>query len=394
MDTGAVTAEYGNQIIFLFIGGFLIAITMEKWNLHTRIALLIIGLIGTSPRRIIAGFLVATAFISAWISNSATAMMMLPVALAVTLKMRGDAYESTFRTALMLSVAYGASIGGIATLIGSPPNMILAGMSRTITGSEITFLTWASFGVPIACILLVLCWIYLVYIAFPQKAEHAVISIAEEIRSLGPVSVEERRVLAVFFLVAFLWISRTFWGPYLPMVTDSVIAVFGAVTLFMVPARENKRLLGWEDALHLPWNIVLLFGCGFAIAQGFVETGLGAWTADQLHFLAGVPPLLVLLAVIILVLFVTEITSNTATATIFIPITAVLASVSGIEPLFLMIPAAIASSLAFMLPVSTPPNAIVYGTGYVTMSQMIRAGFWMNCISIIVLMIAVPLFVP
>jgi len=392
MDTGNVTGEYGNPIIFLFIGGFFIAIAIEKWNLHSRIALGIVQAIGTSPRRIIGGFLLSTAFLSAWISNTATALMMLPVAAAVTAKFASEGYEEDFRTALVLAVAYGASIGGVATLIGSPPNLILAGMYKTLTGLEISFLQWATFGIPIAGIMLALCWIYLVLFAFPQKKSSLRINLDEEFRNLGPTSVEEKRVLAVFLMVAALWITRTIWGGYVPMVSDTTIAVFGAVLLFLIPAGGGGRLLVWEDAVRLPWNIILLFGCGLAIAKGFVKTGLEVWIADQLQVISGVPPLLVLLAVIVLVLFMTEVTSNTATATVIIPIAAALATVEGINPLTLMAAAAVSSSLAFMLPVATPPNAIVYGTGYVTMARMVRTGIVMNCISIVVLMVCIPVF--
>jgi len=394
LDAGAVTAEYGNQIIFLFIGGFLIAIAMEKWNLHLRIALAIIRRIGTSPRRIVGGFMVATAFVSAWISNSATAMMMVPVAAAVIAKASERGGDERFNTALVLSVAYAASIGGVATLIGSPPNLILAGMATMLAGSEITFIQWASFGVPIAIILLALCWLYLVYIAFPLEGPAFSIDISDEIRRLGAITAEERRVLAVFFLAAALWISRVAWGPYLPMVTDSVIAIFGAILLFLIPAGDNKGLLVWEDAVRLPWGIVLLFGCGLAVARGFVATGLEVWIAGQLRFLAGLPALLILLAVILLVIFITEITSNTATATIFIPVAASLAIALGFDPLLLMTAVAVSASLAFMLPVATPPNAIVFASGRVTMQQMFRAGFWMNIAGILVLMAALPFLAP
>ena len=393
METGAVTAEYGNQIVFLFIGGFLIAIAMEKWKLHIRIALCIVAFIGTSPRRIVGGFLAATAFLSAWISNSATALMMLPVAIAATSRFSGGGDDENFRPALLLAVAYGASIGGIATLVGSPPNMILAGMYQTLTGSEITFIGWAIIAVPVSCSLLVLSWLYLVFVAFPQKGHGEPVSIDTEVRMLGPFSSQERRVLSIFLLTAALWITRSLWDEYLPMVSDANIAVFGAVLLFLIPSGSGGRLLVWEDAIRLPWNIVLLFGCGFAIAKSFVDTGLEAWIAHQLQVLSGVDPILMLLAVIVLILFMTEVTSNTATATIFIPVTAALAMISGINPLFLMVAAAFSSSLGFMLPVGTPPNAIVYSSGHVTMAQMARAGFWMNCISIVILLICIPLLV-
>ncbi|WP_292418912.1 DASS family sodium-coupled anion symporter, partial [Methanoregula sp.] len=392
MGTTTVTAEYGNPIVFLFIGGFLIAIAMEKWKLHVRIALRIVSLIGTSPRRIVGGFLLATAFMSAWISNSATALMMLPVAAAVTTRFSGNEQDGEFRAALMLAVAYGASIGGIATLIGSPPNLIMAGMYSTLTGSGISFIGWSAFAAPIAGILLILSWIYLVFFAFPRIRGGETAGIDDQIREIGPLSTEERRVLGVFFLTVLLWITRGFWAPLFPMVTDAGIAVFGAVLLFIIPSGSGGRILTWEDATRLPWSIVLLFGCGFALAKGFMDTGLEAWIAGRLNLLSGVDPLVLLFCVIVLILFLTEVTSNTATATIFMPVVAALAVASGTQPFLLMAAAALASSLAFMLPVGTPPNAVVYGSGYVTMPQMVRAGFWMNLISIGVLMICIPLF--
>ncbi|NJD77305.1 MAG: DASS family sodium-coupled anion symporter [Candidatus Methanoperedens sp.] len=391
LETGKVTAEYGNQIIFLLIGGFFIAIAIEKWKLHVRIALLIVKAIGTSPRRTIAGFMAATAFISAWISNTATAMMMVPIATAIIFQVSKSAEDKNFNTAIMLSVAYAASIGGIATLIGTTPNLIFAGIYRTFYGTEITFLQWASFGFPLASFILIVCWVYLVYVAYPPKIKVLGDGIEEDIKKLGKITLQEKRVLTVFLLVASLWVTRALWGKYLPMITDSSIAIFGAFLLFLIPAGNGEALLKWNDALRLPWDIVLLLGGGLAIARGFTETGLEAWMAQQLLFLKGMPAVVIILAVVTFTLFLTEITSNTATATIIIPVTASLAAVLGMEPLGLMIAAAISSSLAFMMPVATPPNAIVFGTGHLTIPQMARAGFWMNllCIVIITLFIIV-----
>jgi sodium-dependent dicarboxylate transporter 2/3/5 len=389
LEVGKVTAEYGNQIIFLLIGGFFIAIAMEKWKLHVRIALLIVRAIGTSPRKTIAGFMAATAFISAWISNTATAMMMVPIATAVIFQASKTGEDKNFNTAIMLSVAYAASIGGIATLIGTTPNLIFAGIYRTFYGTEITFLQWASFGFPLAFFILIVCWAYLVYIAYPPRVQVLGEGIDEEIAKLGRITSQERKVLAVFLMVASLWITRVLWGKYLPMVTDTSIAIFGAFLLFLIPAEKGKTLLNWNDAGRLPWDVVLLLGGGLAIARGFTETGLDSWMAQQLLFLKGMSVIVIVLAVVTLTIFLTEITSNTATATIILPVTFSLATVLGMEPAGLMIAAAMSSSLAFMLPVATPPNAIVFGTGCVTIPQMVRAGLWMNllCIAIITLYI-------
>jgi sodium-dependent dicarboxylate transporter 2/3/5 len=393
LDAGKVTAEYGNQIIFLLIGGFLIAIAMEKWGLHVRIALLIISTIGTSPRKTIAGFMAATAFISAWISNTATAMMMVPIATAIIYQASRSGEDKNFNTALMLSVAYAASIGGIATIIGTTPNLIFAGIYRTFYASDITFLQWASFGFPLALFILVICWIYLVYIAFPPRIKVLGNRINDEIARLGKITIQERRVLAVFLLAAALWITRVLWGKYLPMIMDSSIAIFCAFLLFLIPGRKGEGLLIWKDAIKLPWDVVLLLGGGLAIAKGFTETGLDAWIAQQLLFLKDMPSVVIILAVVTLTLFLTEITSNTATATIILPVTASLAVALGMDPQGLMIAVAISSSLAFMLPVATPPNAIVFGTGYVNIPQMAKAGFWMNllCIAIITLFVTLKL---
>ncbi len=393
VDVGKVTAEYGNQIIFLLIGGFLIAIAMEKWRLHIRIALLIVKTIGTSPRKTIAGFMAATAFISAWISNTATAMMMIPIAIAVISQASKAGEDKNFNTAIMLSVAYAASIGGVSTLIGTTPNLIFAGIYRTLYGTEITFLQWASFGVPLAFFMLIICWAYLVYVAYPPGIKALGDGIKEEIVKLGKITSQEKKVLAVFLLVAALWITRVLWGKYLPMVMDSVIAIFGAFLLFLIPAEKGRSLLNWNDAVKLPWDVVLLLGGGLAIARGFTETGLEVWIAQKLLFLKDMPAVVIILAVVTLTIFLTEITSNTATATIILPVTASLATALGMQPTGLMIAVAMSSSLAFMLPVATPPNAIVFGTGFVTIPQMARAGLWMNiiCIAIITLFITVML---
>ncbi len=384
LEVAKVTAEYGNQIIFLLIGGFFIAIAMEKWRLHVRIALFLIKTIGTSPRKTIAGFMAATAFISAWISNTATAMMMVPIATAVIYQASKTGEDKNFNMAMMLSIAYAASIGGVATLIGTTPNLIFAGMYRTFYGSEITFLQWASFGAPLAFFILTVCWLYLVYVAYPPGMKRMGDGIEEELAKLGKPTAEEKKVLAVFLLVAALWITRVLWNKYLPLVTDSSIAIIGAFLLFLIPSKDGA-LLKWKDAVKIPWDVVILLGGGLAIARGFTETGLDKWIAGQLIFLKGMPAVVIIFAVVALTLFLTEIASNTATATIILPVAASLAFALNIEPLGLMIAAAMSSSLAFMLPVATPPNAIVFGTGYVTIPQMARAGLWMNLLCIVII---------
>jgi len=379
MEVGEVTAEYGNQIIFLFIGGFFIAIAMEKWGLHRRIALFIVGFMGTSLRRIVAGFMLATAFLSAWISNTATTMMMVPIATAVIRSRERE--DRNFNRLLVLAIAYSASIGGVATLIGTPPNLIFSGIYGQLFQEEITFVEWTAFALPLSLVLLFIAWAYLSYFACPPESRALGESIKEKAESLGRITGEERKVLGVFLLVALLWVTRVLWGDYLPLVKDSTVAIGGAVLLFLMPARGGN-LLEWEDAKRVPWGIVLLFGGGLAIAKGFSSTGLDTWVAERLLFLEALPLGLILLGAAALVLFLTEITSNTATATIFLPIMASMAGALGVEPLGLMVAATMASSLAFMMPVATPPNAIVFGTGYVGIPQMARAGMGMNLISL------------
>lgn len=407
--TSGVTNQYGDPTIFLFLGGFVIAIALEKWNLHRRIALNIILLVGTDAKRIVLGFMVATGFLSMWISNSATAMMMMPIALSVITHVNDalDGKKDTgFAKMVLLGVAYSASIGGLATLIGTPPNTILAGVAKELFGYEISFAQWMMFGVPISAVLLILTWYYLVRFSFPLSFKHIPGGrevIQEQKRELGKMSFEEKLVAIVFVATALAWISRTFvLQPLLGKINDSlvindtVIAIMAAVILFLLPSKaaKNGRLLAWEDAKNLPWGILLLFGGGLAIAKGFKDTGLAQWIGEQLTVLQNVHLLVVILAVIVLVLALTEITSNTATATMMYPIMASLALALGVHPFTLMIAAGVAAASAFMLPVATPPNAVVFGTGYIRITEMAKAGFWVNIIAIILLTVSVYFFLP
>lgn len=401
--TGALTAAqasagYSNTLIFVFIGGFMIALALERWNLHRRIALYIITVVGCSPTRIILGFMAATGFLSMWISNTATAMMMMPMGAAVIAQMSsllsnarnpgadGAQGGKGFGTALMLGIAYAASIGGIATLVGTPPNIVLAGAAQELAGVEVTFAKWMMIGLPLSLIGLAATWFYLTQIAYrtSNKAIPGGLDVIKgELRNLGPMSSSERWVLLVFGLVAFAWITQPWLiEPIFPKVNDAVIAILGALVLFAIPARRADGkptfLLDWESAVRLPWGIVLLFGGGLAIADAFKSTGLTVWLGESLTAFGGLPSLLVLLVVVTMVIFLTEVTSNTASATMLMPVMAALALGLGINPLLLMAPTAIAASCAFMLPVATPPNAIVFGTGQVTISEMARAGLWLN----------------
>ena len=385
MSTAQTTSAYANHLIYLFLGGFLIAMAMQKWNLHRRIALHTIRIVGVSPSRTVLGFMLATAFLSMWISNTATAMMMLPIGLAVIASRSGnEAGDKAFAVALMLGIAYAASIGGVATLIGTPPNAILAGVLEEATGRTIGFAEWMGFALPLSTLMLAIAWLYLTRIAYPcREGGNAQTRelLREQLQQLGPSGREEKWVLAVFTGVAAAWILRGLLDvSWLKGVGDASIAMAGATLLFLIPSdwRKGRFLLDWESAVKLPWEIIILFGGGFTLASGFAESGLTAWVVSQLGLLQDTPPWLLIAAVTLLVIFLTEVTSNTATATIVLPLMGALAVAMGMDAAELMIPAAIAASYAFMLPVATPPNAIIFSSGQLSIPQMARAGLWMN----------------
>ncbi|MBD1223172.1 SLC13 family permease [Virgibacillus halodenitrificans] len=410
LDIDTTTSSYGSDTIFLFMGGFMIALAMEKWNLHRRIALTIISIIGTNTERIILGFMVSTGFLSMWISNTATAMMMVPIGLAIIYQI-SDALEDGqsidtskenfgFGKAMMLSIAYSASLGGIATLIGTPPNAALAGVIKEMYGIELSFASWMLFGVPIAWGFIFIVWFYLVKIAYPLKVKQlpgGQSVIKEEKKKLGLPSFEEKAVFVVFILTAFAWITRSFILTAInPNISDAIIAMTAAIILFIIPAKNNKGdfLLDWQTAVKLPWGILLLFGGGLAIASGFTASGLSDWIGGQLNALQGINIFIVLLLVAALVIFLTEITSNTATANMMYPIMAALAVALGIHPYAVMIVAAVAASCAFMLPVATPPNAVVFGSGYLRIPDMAKAGFALNISGILLVTLAVYYLLP
>ncbi|GAA0446806.1 SLC13 family permease [Lentibacillus halophilus] len=410
LDVDTTTSSYGDDTIFLFMGGFMIALAMEKWNLHRRIALTIITLIGTNTERIILGFMVATGFLSMWISNTATAMMMVPIGLAIIYQvsdqLKDDESIDTspenfgFGKALMLAIAYSASIGGIATLIGTPPNTALAGTIDKLYGIELSFAKWMLFGVPIAWLFIFIVWFYLVKIAYPLKFNELPGGkevIQKEKDDLGRASYEEKLVLTVFGLAALSWISRSFVLAKLnDNINDAIIAMTAAIILFMIPSKNNKndRLLDWNTAVKLPWGILLLFGGGLAIASGFSQSGLSEWIGSQLTVLENMNLFIVLLVVAGMVIFLTEITSNTATANMMYPIMASLAIALGIHPYAAMIAAGVAASCAFMLPVATPPNAVVFGSGYLRIPDMAKTGVALNILGILLVGLAVYFWLP
>ncbi|SEH89980.1 solute carrier family 13 (sodium-dependent dicarboxylate transporter), member 2/3/5 [Halobacillus karajensis] len=409
LDGATTASSYGDNTIFLFMGGFLIALAMQKWNLHKRMALFIISSVGTSTEQIVLGFMVATGSLSMWISNTATAMMMVPIGMAVIyqaseqLKKKGETVDHenfNFGKAVMLGVAYSASIGGLATLIGTPPNTIFKGVIEQTYGIDISFAGWMAFGVPLTVLFLAIAWFYLVKIAYPMKVKELPGGrkvIGEERRALGQMSAEEKIVMTVFAFTAVAWISRSFVLVHLnENINDTMIAMTAAVVLFLIPSK-NKRgdyLLDWDTAKGLPWGILLLFGAGLAVAAGFKETGLAEWIGTQLTVLQGVNLILIIVIVTALVIFLTEITSNTATATMMFPIMGSLASAISVHPYSLMIAAGVAASCAFMLPVATPPNAVVFGSGYLKIPDMAKAGFLLNVLAVILITVAIYFYLP
>lgn len=404
MDIGSTTAAYGDKYVFLYLGGFFLAVAIEKWNLHKRIALTIIRLIGTNINYVILGFMVATAFLSMWISNTATAVMMLPIGTAIISQLKDNPNTAEnenllFGKALMLAIAYSASIGGIATLIGTPPNLVFAGIVKEIYGVEISFLQWAMVGFPVSVTLLYICWKYLTVFAFDFKQKKFPGGKAEiliQLKKLGKMGTQETTVLTVFIFTAFFWITRSFLiSPFLPYVDDTIIAMTAGIILFVLPSGQNgDRLINWEEAVKIPWGILLLFGGGMALARAFGETGLAIWIGEQLTDLGNLPLFLLLLILVAAVNFLTEVTSNLATTAMLLPILAPMAVGMGIHPYLLLVAATLAASCAFMLPVATPPNAVVFGSGHLRIIDMTKAGIWMNVFSILIITLIVYYLVP
>ncbi|MEX2572057.1 MAG: DASS family sodium-coupled anion symporter [Gemmatimonadota bacterium] len=410
LTMSSAAAPYANELIFLFMGGFFIAFAMERWALHRRLALSIVAAVGTSPRRLVLGFMVATAFLSMWISNTAATAMMLPIGMALGAMFRPSDQEGPFEfgIALMLGTAYAASIGGAATLIGTPPNAVMAGAASEMLGIQIGFVQWMRVGVPIAIIMLPIAWLLLVGVLYPpgRLAGNAAALIASERRGMGPASRGEKVVGIVFALTALAWVFRepkpvgAFTIPgietFFPFVTDATIAIAGAVALFLIPVDRKRGVfaLDWQTANRIPWGVLLLFGGGLSLARGMDQSGLATWIGAGVGGLGVVPAIIILLTIATLFVFLTEMTSNTATSTMAMPIMAGVAVGLGFAPLTLMAVAALSASMAFMLPVATPPNAIVFGSGYLTIPQMVKAGFWMNLIAIALITLFATLLIP
>ena len=404
LSLSETTASFGHKYVFLYIGGFILSIAMEKWKLHKRIALNIINIVGTDVKKIILGFMVATAFLSMWISNTATSVMILPVGIAIVIQLIDNPLTKEnenliFGKALMLAIAYSASIGGMATLIGTPPNLVLAGIVEKTYNTEITFTQWFVFGFPIAIVLLLICWVYLTRFAFSFQQKSfpgGKEEVKKQLQKLAKITFEEKLILTVFIVTAFAWITRSFLlQPIIPAIDDTIIGIMCGVTLFLLPSKtKGERLLTWEDTVRLPWGILLLFGGGMALALGFESSGLAKWIGSQMIALETIPLLLLLLILIAAVNFLTEITSNLATTAMLLPVLVSLASAIGVHEYFLLVGATVAASCAFMLPVATPPNAVVFGSGYLKIEDMVKKGFWMNVISIILLTLIVYFILP
>ncbi|MCC5881727.1 MAG: anion permease [Halomonas sp.] len=423
---GQATAPYASSIVFLFLGGFLIAIAMEKWNLHRRIALLTLARVGVEPKRIVLGMMLATGFLSMWVSNTATTLMMLPIGLSVlrlVAERSGDPSATgaadhephraghvdfidddnikRFGVCLLLAIAWSASMGGLGTLLGSPPNAIVAGYAADELGRNIGFVEWMMLGVPLGFTFILVGWVLMTQVLYRFKIEDipgGKEMIAGEIDKLGSLSQGEKMVMLVFGSAAFLWVvpgvlaslpgMAERLGP-LGDLDDTAIAVAAGIALFILPARgRSEMVLNWKDAEEgLPWGVLLLFGGGLSLAGAVAATGLDGWFGEQITGLHVLPILLLVAAVATLVLFLTEVTSNTATAATFIPVLGGVALGIGADPMTLLIPAAFAATCAFMLPVGTPPNAIVFGTGAVTIAQMARGGVVLNIIGVILITI-------
>ncbi|MDO4244293.1 MAG: DASS family sodium-coupled anion symporter [Actinomyces sp.] len=414
-DFKEVAAPYASDTIYLFMGGFMLALAMQRWNLHRRVALGVVLLVGTQPRRLVLGFMVATGFLSMWVSNTATAVVMLPIGMSVLNLVSGllggiDRIKR-FATGLMLGIAYAASIGSVATIIGTPPNALLVAYLDETHGIRISFGQWMLVGIPVAIIFMAFTWWLLVHVLFVPEVDSIPGGrelIVGQWKELGPMSRGEISVAIVFVGAALSWVFVPLLLDYTGSslnISDSLIAMSAAVALFLLPAGSKRgiRLLDWKTANELPWDVLLLFGGGLSLSQMFTKLGLSVWIGEQAKGLSALPTVVFVAAVTALVIFLTEITSNTATAAAFLPIMGGVATGIGLtrdnpmNVLLLVLPVALAATFAFMLPVATPPNAVAYSSGYVRMGDMVRTGIWLNLLGVVVitavvLLIAVPVF--
>jgi len=378
-------SAYAHPLIFLFLGGFLLALGLERWGLHRRFAFAVLRLVGTGPRMLVGGFMLVSAVLSMWISNTATALVMLPIASSVIQLQDDDAPEKrNFALCLLLGVAYAASIGGVGTIVGTPPNLFTASFMARELDIHVSFARWMLVGVPIVVLFLPIAWLLLTRVLYPVG--RAPLSGVPLDVHAEPWTRGARLTLVIFLLTAAAWMFRPLLVelPGLDRLSDTGIAIIAALALFSIPVRprEGVFLLDWETAARAPWGVLILFGGGLALAGAISANGIGELLASSLAGLEGLPPLLLTMLVVALIIFLTELTSNTATTTALVPIFAAVAVGLGLEPLTIIVPAALAASCAFMLPVATPPNAIVYGSGMISTPDMARAGIWLNIIGI------------
>lgn len=415
IEFGEISSSYAEPTIFLFMGGFILALGMQRWNLHRRLALTVVLAVGTQPKRLVLGFMLATGFLSMWVSNTATAVVMLPIGMSVLQltaeTVGGMRNQRNFATALMLAIAYSASIGSVGTIIGTPPNVLLVAYMSNNHGIEIGFGQWMLVGVPIAVVFLIIAWLVLVTVFKPEMKEipGGKELIREEIKKLGKMHQPEAVTAIVFAGAALCWIfvpiliDNFGWSV---TIADAAIGLAASLLLFILPSgyKPGVKLMDWKTANDLPWDVLLLFGGGLALSKMFSESGLSLWIGDLAQGLQVLPVILLVAAVAALVLILTEFTSNTATAATFLPILAGVAVGIGLTEggneqnvLLLTIPVALAATCAFMLPVATPPNAIAFGSGYVSIDNMIKGGIWLNLIAVVlttitVYFIAIPVF--
>ena len=413
LDSSTTAENYGHNYVLMLLGGFFLAKSIEISGLHKRLALFIIKRLGTNRRKLILSFMIATAMLSFWIANVAVVLLMLPIAIAIIDKEEHSVHKANFGIAMMLAIAYAASIGGTGSLIGTPPNMVFAGVMEKMfpDAREIDFLEWMKIGVPIVIVLIPIIWFYIIkYFKINGTFEGSKEIIEAEIISLGKISTYEKRVFMVFLFTAVGWIFRKDldlgafvfpgWSSILGVkeyVHDSTVAIIAALLLFIIPSgkkdSESKTLLNWKSAASVPWGVVMIVGGGYAIADSFKQTGLADYLGNALSFISVYPPIIILVIVITLMIFITEINSNTATANIFLPVLATMAIAGSINPYLLMIPATFACSFSFMLPSGTGTNAVIFGSNRVTISEMAKCGLGLNFLGIILLTVMMYVYI-
>jgi len=397
LDIGSsrdASLPYASPVIFLLLGGFLAAMAMQHWNLHRRIALNILARVGDNAFALIGGFMAVSALLSMWISNTATTLMLIPIAITVATTILGEkAVGHRFTIALLIGCAWAASIGGLGTYIGTPPNLFVKGFIEQTTGREILFIDWMAFAIPVVLVMVPLAWTVLTRICFrfdPNEVKGGAGVVQEQLEALGPITVAEKRVAIVMGIMAFMWSFRqvyTSWEPLIELfpfvarISDMHVAIAAGLAMFIVPAgpaAKGRALLDWESAVNLPWGVILLFGGGLSLAAAIGKTGLAVYLGEHMSGIAAAPLFLIVLAVVAMITFLTELTSNTATTAALVPVLGALATTANLDPIFLAAPAAMAASCAFMLPVATGPNAVIFSTGHVHVPEMVRAGLWLN----------------